>query len=451
MSTLTTSLRLVAGSLGSWQAAPAESLRRRFASGAFWYLTGTISYHGFRLLALVAAARMLGRQSFGELGALQSTILMFALFAGLGLGLTATKHVAQYRYSDPVRAGRIIGTSWLVAALSGGFFSLTLLLAAPWLAASVLGAAHLAPQFRIASGLVLFHALIGAQTGVLAGLEAFQSIARSNLLHGLLSFVIVVAGVYLGGLPGAVAGLVVSAAVGLVVNQWFLRQEFRRAAIRPVYVPTRGEWSMLLHFSLPAVIRGAMNAPVNWIGAAILVNQPHGFAEMGVFSAANQWRLLILMTPSVLERISLPILASLHGQGSMRGHFRAVRTQVLASFCSAACLAIPVSVAAPLLMGFYGESFRSGWPAIPLLAASALLASVNNAVAIAFMSTGAVWLTLRFDALWALCLISLALVLAPAGGALGLAATYPAACLVQGLVLLFYWKRRAVCGEDTLR
>ena len=51
---------------------------------------------------------------------IQSTVGMFGVFAGFGLGLTATKHVAEFRQSDPDRAGRIIGLSGLFAIGPGG-------------------------------------------------------------------------------------------------------------------------------------------------------------------------------------------------------------------------------------------------------------------------------------------------------------------------------------------
>ncbi|MCW5983192.1 MAG: oligosaccharide flippase family protein [Bryobacteraceae bacterium] len=389
-----------------------------------------------KLLGLIVAARILGKQPYGELGAFQSTVLMFALFAGMGLGLSATKHVAQFRVTDPARAGRIIGTSFVLAALSGGLFSLALFAGAPALTASVLGAPHLEPLFKLGAALVFFHAILGAQTGALAGLEAFPAVAGSNLLHGVCSFAILILAVRYGGLYGAVLGLVGAAAVGAAITQLFVFAECRRAGVRTAYLPNAEDWKLFASFSLPAVLRGGGNSAVNWAAAAILVNQRNGFAEMAVFSAANQWRMLMLLMPSILERISLPILANLRSEGNEQRYRQAVRRQTLVSLFSAACLAIPVSLAAPVVIGLYGESFRSGWMTIPLLASSALLASVNNATAIAFMSRGAAWFSFRFDAAWAVSLVAFAALLAPAYGAIGLAAAYPGAGLVHSLLLL---------------
>ncbi|MHC4330621.1 MAG: oligosaccharide flippase family protein, partial [Planctomycetota bacterium] len=88
---------------------------------------------GMRFLAFVIVARILGKTGFGELGMIQHTVSMFGIFAGLGLGITATKHVAEFRSADPARAGRIIALSSVTALISGGLVCITVFFASPYL------------------------------------------------------------------------------------------------------------------------------------------------------------------------------------------------------------------------------------------------------------------------------------------------------------------------------
>ena len=76
---------------------PSGSLRSRLADGVLWSFTGAAISRGLNLLAMVLVARMVGKVGFGELGTVQSTVGMFAVFAGFGMGITATKHVAELR------------------------------------------------------------------------------------------------------------------------------------------------------------------------------------------------------------------------------------------------------------------------------------------------------------------------------------------------------------------
>src|SRR5262245_595455 len=181
---------------------PAGSLRTRFVVGALWSLIGAVVSRGFLLVAAIISARLLGKEGFGAFGMIQSTAGMFGVFAGLGLGLTATKYVSEFRRQDRLRAGRILALSASAAFVSGAIITILMILLAPYLAKHVLAGPQLAAPLAIGSGLVFFGAINGYQTGALAGFEAFGTIARVNLLAGLASFPLIVVGVWRGGLPG---------------------------------------------------------------------------------------------------------------------------------------------------------------------------------------------------------------------------------------------------------
>src|SRR5215207_6145625 len=124
------------------------SLTSRFARGASWSLVGMGAAQGLALIASIIAARLLGQVSFGEFGMVISTVGAFGMLAGLGLGLTATKYIAERRIINPTGAGQIVGMISKVAALSGGAVALILFIIAPWLAARTLNAPQLADELR---------------------------------------------------------------------------------------------------------------------------------------------------------------------------------------------------------------------------------------------------------------------------------------------------------------
>jgi O-antigen/teichoic acid export membrane protein len=68
--------------------------RKRLASGAIW---GGVAAGGSRVVTVAASfflARILGQVGFGEYGMVNSTAGMISSLAGMGIGLTVTKHVA---------------------------------------------------------------------------------------------------------------------------------------------------------------------------------------------------------------------------------------------------------------------------------------------------------------------------------------------------------------------
>ena len=113
----------------------------RLAKGAFWSLIGTVLSRSLSVVASICVARMLGKVGMGELGIIQSTVGIFSAFAGLGMGLTATKFVAEYRTKVPRRAAAMLSLSAAVSWTSGAAMMLAMLVLAPWFARHTLAVA----------------------------------------------------------------------------------------------------------------------------------------------------------------------------------------------------------------------------------------------------------------------------------------------------------------------
>jgi hypothetical protein len=242
----------------------------------------------------------MGPSHYGELGVIQSSVDFFGTFAGFGLSLTATKHIAEFRTKDPQRAGRILALSTATAAVTGVVVAIALFVLAPWLAVHTLAAPQLTSALRIGAALLFFAAITGAQSGALYGFEAFQVSARVQAIVGLLNVPCMIGGYLIGGLQGILWGMVAARMGEWALKHAAVRREARRAQMPIEYRESRRELPVLWKFSLPALLSGALVAPVYWICSAILVNRPNGYAEMGVFNAANQWYGALLFLPVTL-------------------------------------------------------------------------------------------------------------------------------------------------------
>ena len=74
-----------------WHRLRSSPLGNRLARGTFWTVTGAVISRLLGLLGFIILARILGKVPFGELGTIQATVGLFGSFAGLGIGITATK------------------------------------------------------------------------------------------------------------------------------------------------------------------------------------------------------------------------------------------------------------------------------------------------------------------------------------------------------------------------
>jgi O-antigen/teichoic acid export membrane protein len=397
---------------------------------------------GSSLVASVITARLLGREEFGKYGMIQSTVGMIGIFAGLGLGYTATKYVAVFRTRDPERAGRIIALGCSVAILSGGLLALGLFLYAPMLAAKTLNAAELTTELRIASVLLFFNALNGAQIGALAGFEAFGAIALINIVRGLIALPTTVVAVLLWGLPGSVWALVVTAVVTCILSQLTLHRKCTALGIYPTVSSGWKEGRVLWTFTAPAFLSGALSGPAIWAANALLVNQPGGYAEMGVFSAANQWRTAIGFVPGVLAQCALPILANLHGQRDASGYGKALRWNLILTAVAATAIAVPVALAAPQIMRMYGRGFEQGWFVLALSAATAVISCANGVVGTAILSSGSAWVGFAFNGMWAAVLLAGCYRFIPTSLSVGFAASLLAAYIAHTAWQSLYLRHR---------
>jgi O-antigen/teichoic acid export membrane protein len=375
------------------------------------------------LAANILVARILAREFYGELGIIRSTINMFTVFAGFGMGVTATKHVSEFRERDPERAGRIMVLSSFFTITMGSAITGVLIISAPWLATHSLHAPHLTTELQIGSIILLISAINGAQTGALAGLEAFKMVAWVNFWVGLSSFPLFVCGAYFGGLRGTVWALAANTGINWFLNHLALRRETRRFSIPFTLKHCFKEWPVLWTFSLPAILSGIMVTPVMWLCSAILVNQPDGFGQMGVFDAANQWRAAILFIPAMIGQIALPMLSSLSGADNREKYIQVLKINLLLNGSAALVLALLVSLAAPWIMRSYGPGFASGDWILICLSVTTVLASVNGVIGQAIASKSQMWIGLLFNFMWAVALLGFGYALMHRGyGARGLAA-----------------------------
>ncbi len=421
-----------------WMLPSSSSLEGRFASAAAWSLLGTLLMQGSTLLASIAIARLLGKVQFGELGIVQGTVVMAGVFAGFGLGLTTSKHVAELRSSDPARAGRLIGVSLLLALLAGSLCAALLCWAAPWLAGRTLGAPHLAPELRLSSGLLVLNALSAVQTGALTGLEAFRTVAVLSSIRALAALPVLLAPVLLWGLSGAVCGLVAAAALACALNHVALGRACRSARIRVRCSGLFSEWHLLWSFSVPAFMSSAMTAPVNWAASAMLVQTPGGFAQMGIFSAANQWRSAVSLLPATLTQPALPMLSALYAARDLTSYRRLLLVNLRVVVASALALAAPTALLGPWIMRAYGSSYGEGHWVLTLLLAAAVLSASCAVIGQSIASSGKMWQGFSLNCLWALAFLAGARLGVVRWGALGLAAAALASYIVHTLAVSFY-------------
>jgi O-antigen/teichoic acid export membrane protein len=377
-----------------------SSLKLRFLKGLLWNAIGIFASRLFLLISSFLVARMLGRESFGELGIIQSTIGMFGVFAGLGLGLTSIKYLAEFKFKDKARAGRIISLTNLIALIISSLLALILILLSPLIASETLAAQNLSLPLQLSSVLLFFSTLNGIQISILTGIEKFKRIAEINLLNGILTFLLITVGAFYFRLLGAVVALNLSILLTYLYSYYIVRIELKKNNIKLSFKNCFKEKHILINFSLPAFLAGALVSPVNWICSVILVNQKNGYAEMGVYNAANQLFSVLLFLPGIVGNTILPMLTEKITEQDSNSSKKLIQYSIVLNGIIILPIIIISMFFSDSIMSLYGSQYSQYGNILVITIITALIYAIQLPVGNMITATGKMWVGFLTNLFW---------------------------------------------------
>ena len=418
-------------------------LHKRLIKGSFWSILGGLSSKGLTLISAIIVARMLDERTFGEYGVIKSTVSMFIVFAGFGMGVTATRYIAQYNKKDKEKAGRIIALVTVFGVITAVLMSSIVFTFSEYLAGETLGAISLKEELQLASIILFFSALNSVQNGILVGFENFKTLTRISILSSLISVPSQLLLSYYFGLFGALIGYGLNFFVAWCLSVFSVRKLAKTNNIDINYLNCLSELNLIYKFSVPAVITGVMVSPVIWACNAILVNSKDGYIQMGLFEAANQWRILILFIPGLISQIALPMLSEV--ENSYDDFKKIFKLNIKVNLLVSAVVALSVSILSSHIISFYGTSYRDSRTILIILAVSSVLISVNNVIGKALASKNLLWYGFLFNCIWAGAQLVCAFYFIRIGyGGKGLALSFLVSYLIHTIVQYTFLKRSKI-------
>jgi O-antigen/teichoic acid export membrane protein len=423
-----------------------SSLRARFQAGIFWNAVAAVATQGSTFLANLFIANLLGRDGFGEFSIVYTTVLAAAGIAQVATGITATKYVAEFRDVEKERAGRVLGLCSLVSLVGGIVATILVMSLASWLAGHVLNAPHVVNELAVAAGFILFSAANGYQQGALAGFEGYRRLARISIGVGVVHVGSVVLATYWWGFVGAVTAIVASAVIRWVLFNIALRAEADRWGIVIRYREALSERTILHRFAVPAAIAGLSTMPAVWLSNVFLAQQPGGYGQVGLFSAANNLRNLVLFLPALTNNVGQALLNNQKGRRDQARYTKVFWANTAATAALLLVASAVVAIFGKLLLGLYGETFIEAYPMLMVLLAAAVMEGMATSTYQVVQSQERMWVSLFGIALPRdLLLVGGAYVLAVGHGGLGLATAFALAA-AGGLVATVFAVRRIGLG-----
>lgn len=411
----------------------------RFSRGVFWNALGTLFTQGSTFLTGIVLARLLGQEIFGQFVMIQSTLLTLTSVAQIATGYTATRYIAEFRDTNKLRAGRILGLCAMLTWMTGILASLLLLTGSGLMSESILESPHLETSIELSAPFVLFAVMHAYQIGALAGLECYKSISIYGAIAGLFHLLVCVAGAHLWGLNGAILAMVTSSAMRWWIFSFALRREARKQNIKEL----TGEWlkerKIIFQFILPAALAGSTSMPAIWYSNALLVRQESGYLEMGLFAAINSVRGLVLILPILLNNVGAAVLNNLLGNSERTGYvglfYKNIKITVFISAMGAA-LFLAAQEIIPVLYGM--EASRASMLIISIFSIGVVVESLAASLYQIVQTTQKMWLS--FFAISSprdLLMVFMSLLLVPKFGGIGLAVAHTTSWIFALIIIYF--------------
>ena len=436
------------GPAGAGPEDPHPPLRQRFLKAVGWAAAGSLAAQALAIPAGYIAARLLGKVRLGQVALVHNTVGLFGQLAGLGLGLTATKYVAELRYSAPERAGRIIALTLVSSIATGGLASLICVLLARWLATHVLDDPTVATYLYWGALLLFARTFAGTQSGVLLGFEAFEARAKISFVQAVTLVALSPILIWRLGVTGALLANIAESALGVLLMALALRRECRSAGLAVAWREAWLERKLLWGFSLPSFLARSTGAPVMWAMTAILVNQRGGYGELGLYNAANRWRRGVSVAPGWVGQSVLPIMSSQLGEQGTGPARRCLRMSILAIAAVVLPVAALLVAFSPQLMALNGPDFGPAWPLMIVCIGVAVIEALAVPLARCVQASGHAWIRFAGNGARALT-AGVSFYIMRGHGAMGLAYALALASLVEvaWLVGFVAWMLRRRDGD----
>ena len=415
----------------------------KLIKGTFWLSLGTIFARGMVLIGVMAVARILDKQTFGYFAFIQSSIVTAAVFAGLGLGSTVTRHIAQMKDNNIIGLNVLLTLTGRLAVGSALLFSLLIILSADYISVQLLQAPELTLLLSVGATSIFFNILFGYFNAALIGFEAMRQSALAQAYASVISTPVLIALTYYLGLQGSILGLISQGAVLFSFSFFFYIRQRRVWSLKSDSNFGHNEYRVLWTYSLPAFIFNLIVMPVHWICHAILLRSAGGSTEMAITGVAMQWYFALLFLPSIAARVIFPALSKLTNQVDQKETTNVLRF----SFLSNAAITIPIAILlviiAPWVMNLYGPMYIEDSPVLVMVVCAACIATLAMPFNLYMVASGQVWIATAINLVWA-CTYVLLSALWIDQGALGLAKSIFVAHITQ-LVLIastVWWKIR---------
>jgi O-antigen/teichoic acid export membrane protein len=389
---------------------------------------------GFKYITQIVLARFLGSTMLGIYALAFVIHEMGVLLARMGLLQGALRYVSIY-WSKKDRE-RLKGTLWsaiLLPFIPGILLATGLIIWADSIANIFFSKPELAPSLRIfAFGLPFFASMLVAARATTGFQTTKYLVSVKEYFQPFVNLLLIVLLCLLGfGLSGASAAWVFSVILGLAVALYFLRKifpDFLKREFKPIF-----ESKQLIKFSFPLLFSEILVYILFRIDI-LMLGYFCAASDLGIYRAATQTALLVLIFNISINNIFAPLIADLIHK---ENHFkldRLFKDVGRWNFYLTTPLFVLILAVGKEILSLFGPDFYLGWLPLVVLSAAQVINAGAGGISLVLVMSGHQYLRVLSDSVMVLINITLNLLLIPRLGIMG-AAIATAISITGGTVL----------------
>jgi O-antigen/teichoic acid export membrane protein len=372
---------------------------RALATNAFWSLLSHVFSRGSLMLSAVLLARSFSPQDFATYSYFQLTISTLAAYAGMGLGVTASRYFAEVGNAQQSPQSVPLGTLWSLSIL----FAIITAFCIFFIPNSWLDAGFIVPKWLLATGVFIL-ALQIVPNGAILGLEKYKQATYISAISGIcmlcgtwyaiqsnspiiaMIFIIIAIALQVLG-----ESLIVLKTVGF--NKILSSTKYNFISIRHIF-----------NFAGPMLIVSLLAVSGTWLLGRLIIRN-NGENAFVLYSIGMQWYALALVLPGMVSRVILPrIIRNTNSKNIDQKNL--IRQGALLSVLIAIFIFLIGLLFSEKIIQIYGKQYYDNqWLIAGYLFAAILIAPANTIGNAIVASDGQhAWLLLTI--MWILTLLS---------------------------------------------
>ncbi len=361
---------------------------KKLAKGASTFFIGSMTGRGLWIVSQIIVARTLGPEIFG----LYIIGLVVAKISGelarLGLQSGAMRFISIYRKNEPGKVKGTIIVATLITFVVGILIGGLVYVLSGFISENIFHNAALIDVIKGFVPCIPFISTILVASAVTRGFHTTKySVAIVHVIQPSTNILCVMIFVLLDfGVIGVIYSYFISHTIATFAGYYFISIQFpgiKNRKLKPVY-----EVSTLLKYSTPLLVSGLLFFIISWVDIFML-----GFIksslEVGIYRAASQIPLLLLMIMRAFSSIYAPAIAELNHNNQAKRLERLLKISTRWIFLLALPATLILIFSARDIMAVFGSEYiETGAQVLAVLAVAHFFNCITGSIGSTLAMTG---------------------------------------------------------------